>query len=62
MRIENHIHIRHMMPDHFEKDWNATQSFCDLNEVFGQGTISKSQVERRFKKFKSDATNPADEE
>ena len=29
-----------------EKGWNAAQSFCDLNELFGEGTISKSQVER----------------
>ena len=33
MHIENHI--RHIMLYHF-----------DLNELFGQGTISKSQVER----------------
>lgn len=62
MRIENHIHIRHIMLYHFEKDWNAAQSFRDLNELFGEGTISKSQVERWFKKFKSGDTNLVDEE
>ena len=47
---------------HFEKGWNAAQSFRDLNELFGEGTISKSQVERCFKQFKSSDTNLADEE
>lgn len=46
MRIENHIHIRHIMLYHFEKGWNAAQSFHDLNEFFGKGMINKSQVER----------------
>ena len=46
MRIENHIHIRHIMLCHFEKGWNAAQSFRHLNELYGEGTISKSQVER----------------
>ena len=42
MRIENHIYIRHIMLYHFEKGWNAAQSFCDLNELFGEGTIQIS--------------------
>ena len=62
MRIENIIHIRHFILYHFEKGWNATQSFRDLNEVFGKGTIRESQVERWFEKFKSGDTNFADEE
>ena len=62
MRIENHIHIRHIMLYHFEKGWSAAQSYRDLNELFGEGTISKSQVKRWFKKFKSGDTNLADEE
>ena len=41
--------------------WKAAQSFRDLNELFVQGTISKSQVERWFKNFKSGDTNLADE-
>ena len=61
MRIQNHIHIRHIILYHFEKGWNAAQTFRDLNELFGEGTISKSQVERWFKKFKSNDTNLADE-
>ena len=36
MRIEHHIHIRHIMLNHFEKGWNAAQSFRDLNELLGE--------------------------
>ena len=46
MGIENHIHIRHIMLYHFEKGWNIAQSFRDLIEFLGQGTISKRHVER----------------
>jgi hypothetical protein len=45
MRVDNHIHIRHIMLYHFEKGWKAAQSFRNLNELFGEGTISQSQVE-----------------
>ena len=63
MRIENHIHISHIMYAlSFEKGWNAAQSFRDLKEPFGEGTISISQVEKCFKKFKSGDINFADEE
>jgi hypothetical protein len=47
---------------HFEKGWKGAQSFRDLNELFSEGTISQSQVERWFKKFKSGDTNLEDEE
>ena len=43
MRIEIHIHFRNIMLYHSEKGWNAAQSFRDLNELFDEGTISKSQ-------------------
>ena len=46
MCVENHIHIRHIMLYHFEKGWNAAQSFRDLNEPFGEGEIIKRLVER----------------
>ena len=60
MRIENHSHIHHIMLYHLEKGWNAAQSFRkkgwnaaqsfrNLSELFDEGTISKSQVERWFK-------------
>ena len=58
MPIENHIYIRHIMLHHFKKGWNPAQSFRDLKEA----TISISQVERWFKKFKSGETNLANEE
>ena len=62
MPIENHIQIHHILLFHFEKCWNAVQSFRNLNELFGEGTISKSQVERWFNKFKSGDTNLVNEE
>ncbi|KAF8795308.1 hypothetical protein HNY73_003174 [Argiope bruennichi] len=43
MRDDNHTHIRHIMLHHFEKGWKAAQSFRDLKELFGEGTISKSR-------------------
>ena len=61
MRIENHIHICHIVLYPFEKGWNAAKSFRDFNELFGEGTISKSQVEKWFKKFKSGDISFADE-
>ena len=62
MRIENHIHIRRIMLYYFKKGWNAAQSFRDLNELFAEGTISKSQVEKWFKKFKLGDKKIVDEE
>uniref|UniRef100_A0A914CHY5 Mos1 transposase HTH domain-containing protein n=1 Tax=Acrobeloides nanus TaxID=290746 RepID=A0A914CHY5_9BILA len=62
MRVDNHIHIRHIMLYHFEKGWKTAQSIRDLNELFGEGTISQSQVERWSNKFKSGDTNLEDEE
>lgn len=60
--IENHkIHIHHITFYH-KKDWNIAQSFRDLNELFDEGIISKNQVKKWFKKFKSDDTNLANEE
>ena len=56
MRIENHIHILHIKLYYFERCWNAALSFSDLNKLFDDGTINKSQVERWFKKFKSGDT------
>ena len=46
MSVENHTHIRHIMLYHFDKSWKTAESFRNLNELFGEGTISKSQVER----------------
>ncbi|GFY58738.1 histone-lysine N-methyltransferase SETMAR [Trichonephila inaurata madagascariensis] len=56
MRVENHSHIRHIMLYNFEKGWKAAQSFRDLNELFGEGTISERQCREWFARFKSDDT------
>jgi hypothetical protein len=66
MRVDNHIHIReygyrHAFFSHYvlplRVRLKATQSFHNLIELFDEGTISQSQVERWFKKFKSGDTN-----
>ena len=60
MRVGNHSHIRHIMLYHFEKGWKAAQSFRDLNELFGKGTISESQCREWFARFKSGDTSLED--
>lgn len=62
MRVENHIHIRHIMLYHYEKGWKAAQSFRDLNELFGEGTITDSAVRKWFARFKSGDTSLEDKE
>ena len=46
MPVENHFHFAILYALPLEKGWNAAQSFRVLNELVGEGTISKSQVER----------------
>ncbi|GFW72109.1 HTH_48 domain-containing protein [Trichonephila clavipes] len=53
MRVENDIHIRHIMRHHFEKGWKTAQSFRDLNELFGEDTITKNCHRESFSRFKS---------
>lgn len=60
MRVDNHTHIRHIMLYHFEKGWKASQSFRDLNELFGEGTISESRCREWFARFKSGDTSLED--
>ena len=60
IRVANHIHIRHIMLYHYEKGWKAAQSFQDLNELFGEGTISERQCWEWFARFKSGNTSLAD--
>jgi len=38
MRLENYIHLRHILLYHFEKGWKAAESSRDLNELYGDGT------------------------
>ena len=61
MRVENHVHIRHIMLYHFEKGYKAAEAFRDLNELFGEGTIGERQVRRWFERFKSGDTSLEDE-
>jgi len=60
MRVDNHNHIRHIVLYHFEKGWTAAQSFRDLNELFGQGTITQQGVQKWFARFKSGDTSLED--
>ena len=61
MRVENHVHIRHIMLYHFETGHKAAEAFRDLNELFGEGTIGERQVRRWFERFKSGDTSLEDE-
>ena len=62
MRVDNHTHIRHIILYHFEKGHTATEAFRNLNELFGEGTISERQVRRWFNCLKSGNTSLEDEE
>ena len=57
IRVDNHVHIRHIMLYHYQKGWKAAQSFRDINELFGEGTISESQCLEWFARFKSGDTS-----
>ncbi|CAJ0961375.1 unnamed protein product, partial [Mesorhabditis belari] len=61
MRVDNHIHLRHIMLYHFEKGWSVAESFRDLKELFGQGTIGRATVYEWFDRFKSGNTSVDDE-
>ena len=54
--------VRHIMVYHFEKGQTAAEGFCDLNELFSEGTIGERQVRRWFERFKSGDTSLEDEE
>ena len=62
MRVDEHLHVHHIMLYHFEKGWTAAQSFQDLNELFGEGTISERQCREWFAHFKSGDTCLEDKE
>src|SRR6185437_152768 len=53
MRTPDHIKLRYIMLNHFEKGWTAAQSFRDLTNTYGEGTIGKSTVRTWFARFKS---------
>uniref|UniRef100_A0A1A9V5Q6 HTH_48 domain-containing protein n=1 Tax=Glossina austeni TaxID=7395 RepID=A0A1A9V5Q6_GLOAU len=56
MRVDSHTHIRHIMLYHFEKGWKAL-CFRNLNEHFGEGSISESRCREWFARLKSGGTN-----
>ena len=60
MRTDNHIHLRHIMLWHFEKRMKAADSFREINQVFGEGTIGKRTVEEWFARFKNGDTSLED--
>ena len=53
MRTPDHIKLRYIMLNHFEKGWTAAQSFRDLTNTYGEGTIGESTVLIWFARFKS---------
>ena len=58
--LDNHTHIRHVMLYHFEKEWKTAQSLRNLNELFGEGTISEIRCREWFARFKSGDTSLED--
>ncbi len=44
MRVDNHIHIRHIMLYHYQKGWEAAQSFRDLNDKLKDGLKSSNRA------------------
>ena len=62
MRVDNYVHIRHIILYHFEKDHTGGEAFRDLSELFGDGTIGETQVRRWFNRFKSGNTSLEDEQ
>ena len=48
MLVNNHTHICHIMLCHFEKEWNAAQSFRDL-ELLAKEQSAKVEWFARFK-------------
>uniref|UniRef100_A0A1B0C2B5 Mos1 transposase HTH domain-containing protein n=1 Tax=Glossina palpalis gambiensis TaxID=67801 RepID=A0A1B0C2B5_9MUSC len=43
IRVDSNTHNRHVMLYHSEKRWKAAQSFCDINELLRELTISESR-------------------
>ena len=62
MRVDNHVHIRHIILYHFEKGHTATEAWRDLSKLFGKGKMGDRQVRRWFERFKSGNTSLEDEE
>uniref|UniRef100_A0A915EGF7 Mos1 transposase HTH domain-containing protein n=1 Tax=Ditylenchus dipsaci TaxID=166011 RepID=A0A915EGF7_9BILA len=48
------------MTYHFEKEDKAAETFRDLTELFGEGSITQQQVQRWFKRFRDGETSLED--
>ncbi|GFX55303.1 HTH_48 domain-containing protein [Trichonephila clavipes] len=57
MLVDNHTCIHLIMLYLFEKGWKAVQSFRDINEPFGGGTISESRCREELARFTSGDTS-----
>uniref|UniRef100_A0A1B0C551 Mos1 transposase HTH domain-containing protein n=1 Tax=Glossina palpalis gambiensis TaxID=67801 RepID=A0A1B0C551_9MUSC len=60
MPVDNRTHIPHIILYHFGKGWKAAQSLHDLNEFFGEDTISESRCREWFAHSKSGDTSLED--
>ena len=52
MRTANHILIRNVLLFYFDQNKSAADAFRDLNETYGDGTISRAQCFQWFARFK----------
>ena len=60
MRVENHVHVRHILLYHFEKGHTAGEASRDINELFGNGTIERTTAYRLFEHFQNGDTSLED--
>lgn len=60
MHADNDTHISHIVLNRFEKASKGAQSFRSLNELFAEGTISKSPCGERFARLRSGGTSLED--
>lgn len=54
-------HIRHVLLYEFSKVNNITESARNINAVYGDGTLSISQCQRRYQKFRAGNYSVKDE-
>ena len=52
MRTANHILIRNVLLFYFDQNKSPADAFRDLNETYGDGTISRAQCFQWFARFK----------
>ena len=59
MRVANHILIRNVLLFYFDQNKTAADAFRDLNETYGEGTISRRQCFEWFARFREGDRSPA---